>query len=281
MSSEVISQMIGKSTTSSIISLFLNSNICSILHQDKYFKTDAEIPLVTYQLDVTYQLENVMEESNVHKSTSTHEDAQEDTQKDTQADTITVANWDCLDALHLPVFEARLATLKSSTSQFPTSHDLSPNRPRVNSILDFEKDPNFSDSLQLLSELQVLLTSNNLHLILVDGFLLYYSQQIIETLDLSLFFKASLKTLVERRAKRFAYMTPEGTWTDPPQYFEKVVYPEYLKNNALVLGGGGQNNTLVKSICADSNQPLHVVLYTALECIKNHCESIISNNKNS
>ena len=41
-------------------------------------------------------------------------------------------------------------------------------------------------------------------------------------------------------------------WTDPPHYFEKVVYPEYLKNNTLILQslddlGSSENNHLCES----------------------------------
>jgi len=54
-------------------------------------------------------------------------------------------------------------------------------------------------------------------------------------------------------------MTAEGTWVDPPEYFEKVVYPEYLKNNKLVLLDQDRGDVCV--IDSDVETPLAEILH--------------------
>lgn len=76
--------------------------------------------------------------------------------------------------------------------------------------------------------------------VIVDGFMLYWDQGVSEQLDCKITFTASFETLKTRRDKRQGYHTLEGYWVDPPQYFEKIVWPEYLRLN--------QHNVTVKDV---------------------------------
>ncbi|KAF5384514.1 hypothetical protein D9757_006405 [Collybiopsis confluens] len=69
----------------------------------------------------------------------------------------------------------------------------------------------------------------NLVWVIVDGFLLYWDERIASTLDVKAFIRVPEDVAKARREAR-SYYTPEGdTWRDPPQYWEKIVWPAYLK----------------------------------------------------
>ncbi|KAH9986758.1 hypothetical protein BJV74DRAFT_515444 [Russula compacta] len=69
---------------------------------------------------------------------------------------------------------------------------------------------------------------------LVDGFLLYWDQEVVDTLDARVFLRVPYGVLKERRLQRSGYATAEqmntegAFWKDPPGYFEQLVYPAYL-----------------------------------------------------
>ncbi|WVR09736.1 hypothetical protein IAU60_006812 [Kwoniella sp. DSM 27419] len=57
---------------------------------------------------------------------------------------------------------------------------------------------------------------------IVDGFVLYYDP---------LFLRVPYEVLKQRREERHVYvLQPEGgVWEDPPEYFDKIVWPGYIK----------------------------------------------------
>ncbi|CAG8433495.1 6718_t:CDS:2 [Ambispora gerdemannii] len=65
--------------------------------------------------------------------------------------------------------------------------------------------------------------------VIVDGFMLYWDQEVRMKLDVKFFVRASYETLKQRRESRSGYVTHEGYWIDPPDYFDDVVWPNYLK----------------------------------------------------
>jgi uridine kinase len=71
----------------------------------------------------------------------------------------------------------------------------------------------------------------------VDGFLIYHKKELIDLFDLKFFTTASYDALNGRRKQRQSYITNTGDWQDPPNYFEDVVYPSYLKYNKHILEG--------------------------------------------
>ncbi|KAJ6602205.1 P-loop containing nucleoside triphosphate hydrolase protein [Mycena sp. CBHHK59/15] len=74
---------------------------------------------------------------------------------------------------------------------------------------------------------------------LVDGFLLYWSPEVIEQLDVRIYLRVPHDVLKKRRHERHGYHTAEGTlWRDPPLYWEQIVYPAYVDANREVFAGG-------------------------------------------
>ncbi|KAJ2597095.1 ribosylnicotinamide kinase [Coemansia sp. RSA 1804] len=71
-------------------------------------------------------------------------------------------------------------------------------------------------------------------LVLVDGILLFHDSKpnatdINAEFDAGLFLYAQYDTLKQRREARSGYATKEGIWTDPPGYFDSIVWPNFIK----------------------------------------------------
>jgi nicotinamide/nicotinate riboside kinase len=66
-------------------------------------------------------------------------------------------------------------------------------------------------------------------ILLVDGFLLYCDDRVYDEFDLKILVKVDYETCKERREKRSGYLTLEGFWADPPNYFKNVVWPSFLE----------------------------------------------------
>ncbi|KAJ1960316.1 hypothetical protein GGI12_003869 [Dipsacomyces acuminosporus] len=81
------------------------------------------------------------------------------------------------------------------------------------------------------------------YIVLVDGILLFHDRERSsggrqpqqqehhpgDACDAGLFIYASYATLKERREARLEYSTKEGIWTDPPGYFDSIVWPNFVK----------------------------------------------------
>ncbi len=57
-------------------------------------------------------------------------------------------------------------------------------------------------------------------------------------LDLKLFMRVDYATCKKRRKNRDGYATIEGWWVDPPGYVDKVVWPNYVRDNAWLYEDG-------------------------------------------
>ncbi|KAI9510063.1 P-loop containing nucleoside triphosphate hydrolase protein [Russula earlei] len=85
---------------------------------------------------------------------------------------------------------------------------------------------------------------------LVDGFLLYWDQEIIDALDARIFLRVPYDVLELRRSERsenLGYVTAEGVfWKDPPGYFQELVYPAYVQaHRALFTDGDVEGGALL------------------------------------
>lgn len=68
--------------------------------------------------------------------------------------------------------------------------------------------------------------------VFVDGILLFHeTSPLFNSFDLKLFLRAPYSELKKRREARPGYTTLEGFWTDPPGYFDDLVWPEYVDNH--------------------------------------------------
>lgn len=110
-------------------------------------------------------------------------------------------------------------------------------------------------------------------IILVDGIMLFHkSSPLLDLFDVKLMLRAPYAKLKERREAREGYATLEGFWTDPPGYFDQIVWPGYVKNhNHLFI-----NNNVEEQLCSqfsalntpqDMNWPPHKVLQWAVDLI--------------
>ncbi|PPR01343.1 hypothetical protein CVT24_006321 [Panaeolus cyanescens] len=115
--------------------------------------------------------------------------------------------------------------------------------------------------------------SENLVWVIVDGFLLYWDERIVSTLDVKAFIRVAEDVARARREAR-SYYSPEGnTWTDPPQYWEKIVWPAYLKahkhmfENEDVLSGSPKSSELLlfESAKIDMADMVNTVMEKVLE----------------
>ena len=75
--------------------------------------------------------------------------------------------------------------------------------------------------------------SPRIAVLLVEGFLLYYSAVVRKLLDIRLFIRIPRDTMHKRRTERANYILDNGeVWQDPPFYFDQIVWPAYLEAHA-------------------------------------------------
>ena len=161
-----------------------------------------------------------------------------------------VANWDCPEALEEDEFIQVIKNAKSCADCFTGNA-----RPSLN----LNNVPN-TRFLPLINSIK----SKTQSIVLVDGFLLYYKQEIMDLMDLKFFLTAKQSTLKKRRKER-GYNTSQGFYQDPPDYFDKVLWPCYLQYNANVL----QNGQDVIMLDSDANT-IEKMVYIALKAIDDY-----------
>ncbi|KIJ50607.1 hypothetical protein M422DRAFT_27227 [Sphaerobolus stellatus SS14] len=83
---------------------------------------------------------------------------------------------------------------------------------------------------------------------IVDGFLMYWDERVISNLDLRVLMRVPESVLKQRRHERHGYHTAdqsdsEGSlWRDPPNYWEQIVYPAYVRAHQHLFEGGDVEN---------------------------------------
>jgi nicotinamide/nicotinate riboside kinase len=171
-----------------------------------------------------------------------------------------IPNWDCPEVQHsnqaidFEAFHEALRKLREGS----VVEILGPNRPK----LEQGKIPS-EKVLELVKQLKSIKQS----IVLIDGFMLYQNYTTIDLLHLHIFLHAPFEVLKDRRNQRKTYVTPEGHWQDPPNYFEKVVWPMYLQNNSLVLDSQFNQVKRIDSHQNSIEQVLELVLEAILDAI--------------
>ncbi|CAG8524715.1 25097_t:CDS:2 [Cetraspora pellucida] len=163
-------------------------------------------------------------------------------------------NWDCPEAINFPLFLSTLEKLHQ-TGSLPATFV-------SNEVKNVHKDIKGSGLDELVKQLSLRVNealnasagddkNNGWHFVLVDGFLLYYDPEVIKELDVRLFVKADRDTLKKRREERAGYITVEGYAIDPPDYFDKIVWPNYVELHKDLLIKGQSSGLIdgVKSGC--------------------------------
>jgi nicotinamide/nicotinate riboside kinase len=80
--------------------------------------------------------------------------------------------------------------------------------------------------------------------VIVEGFLIFCDQEVCDNLDNKFFVKASKKILKSRRESRKGYVTLQGYWVDPPNYFDRIVWPQYILWNDHLLHDDTRDPTI-------------------------------------
>ncbi|EJD03414.1 P-loop containing nucleoside triphosphate hydrolase protein [Fomitiporia mediterranea MF3/22] len=155
-----------------------------------------------------------------------------------------VQDWDdAPGAIDWPRMRAFLKKVKE-TGVIPDSH-------KSHDHLNEQKDVPLNDETfgrwkELFDNLAKRYEQNGENIVwgLVDGFLLYWDTEIIDLLDARIFLRVSYDALKQRRHERHGYHTavqsdPEGSlWRDPPNYFDQIVYPAYVRAHTRMFENG-------------------------------------------
>lgn len=167
-----------------------------ILHEDDFYKTDAEIPINRSAGDV--------------------------------------ADWDCIDAINLPKFEESLRYIRKIGMPPP---DLISKEDK-NDVGKVDVDATVIDDLKWKAGRWMF--QDVPPVAIIDGFLMYSEdmREIRDCFDVKLLLRTDFKTGKARREARSGYVTIEGWWEDPAGYWEKVVWPNYVKDHAFMFEDG-------------------------------------------
>lgn len=93
----------------------------------------------------------------------------------------------------------------------------------------------------------------------------------MKLIDIKLFLLVSRAKATQRREARDGYVTLEGFWKDPPDYVDKIVWPNYAEAHAWLFENGnveGELNEEVlreKGIKAQVGKGLDIDMETTLE----------------
>ena len=89
-------------------------------------------------------------------------------------------------------------------------------------------------------------------LVLMEGFLLFGKSMVgvRDALELRILLPGKYEEIKGRRNSRRGYKTDEGFWEDPKEYFDLVVWPEYVEEHAFLFKG--QN--VASSVCEETLQ---------------------------
>lgn len=84
------------------------------------------------------------------------------------------------------------------------------------------------------------------HVVIIDGFLLLGNsvKEIREQCDVKVLLRATYDDAKRRREGRSGYATLEGWWEDPPGYFDKVVWPNYVDEHGFLFVDGDVEGTV-------------------------------------
>ncbi|KAI4253451.1 MAG: hypothetical protein L6R42_007576, partial [Xanthoria sp. 1 TBL-2021] len=89
-------------------------------------------------------------------------------------------------------------------------------------------------------------------ILILDGFLLFTPSvpaAFRSLLDLKILLRAPYADAKRRRESRSGYVTMEGWWEDPPGYFDKVVWPNYVEENRGFFVDGDVEGRIDDTMC--------------------------------
>ena len=132
-------------------------------------------------------------------------------------------NWDCSDAIDFEKFTDYINGLKSNITLTAQIDSL---EHEADLQLSTEEINHFAKVINTYKHVL-----DDKVIVFVDGFMLFHDDKISSLFDIRLFFHAKYETLKTRRESRAGYSTVGGFWVDPPGYFSRIVWPEYIKSH--------------------------------------------------
>lgn len=151
-------------------------------------------------------------------------------------ETTQLANWDCPESVDFQQFAENIEYARTHEGKLPEGF----NSNEESNVHDGSKLLSNEAADKLRQILDPFVQDPEAIFVIVDGFMLYWDERVSQQLDCKITFTASFETLKRRREERQGYHTLEGYWVDPPNYFEKIVWPEYVRLN--------QHNATVKDV---------------------------------
>ncbi|KAF2433100.1 P-loop containing nucleoside triphosphate hydrolase protein [Tothia fuscella] len=200
----------GKTTLARLLRDALSPRLF-ILHEDDFYKTDADIPVVTV------------------------------------ADGRKLQDWDCLESVDVDALEDMLNYIKEHgqvRDEFQSKED-------TNAVGEVDMDKAVIQRWRMIFEhLLNKGAGSTIRIGIVDGFLLYSEdvKSIREKFDIKLLLKADYATVKARRERRKGYVTLEGFWEDPGGYVDLVVWPNYVKDHSFLFEQGDVNGEVNKAV---------------------------------
>lgn len=170
-------------------------------------------------------------------------------------------DWDCAEALSIPDIAKSLEYIHRN-GNFPPDLESKEDQNSVGQC------PVSDDVIQALkSRVKVwtekgspghgILTSssNSIRLCIFDGFLLYSKSMasVQPQMDIKLFLRVSYAKAKARREARSGYVTLEGFWEDPPGYFDKIVWPNYVEDHKWMFEDGDVEGRLKDEIVKEED----------------------------
>lgn len=93
-------------------------------------------------------------------------------------------------------------------------------------------------------------------LLIVEGFLLFPTPPLPTALpplfDAKILLRVDRDVAKERREARVGYVTLDGFWTDPPRYFDDVVWPNYVESHERYFVRGNVEGNVDEEKCKEA-----------------------------
>jgi nicotinamide/nicotinate riboside kinase len=152
-------------------------------------------------------------------------------------------DWDCADAIDLPLLESTLKHIHDHGALPPELYSKEDqNSVGESGVSDAEVQAHHQAVVSWLGTSKL---PESVTICILDGFLLYSNpakrsipQGITDLLDLKLFIRSDYARTKTRREARKGYVTLEGFWEDPEGYVDEVVWPNYVAEHKWMFRDG-------------------------------------------
>ncbi|KAG1873844.1 hypothetical protein F4604DRAFT_1925422 [Suillus subluteus] len=137
-------------------------------------------------------------------------------------------NWDAPSAIDWPRMRKFLRDVKSFGSIPPDHIGYDTWGDGRNVPIDENKADAWKARFQDLEQHCLVSANTKVIWVLVDGFMLYWDQDVNRQLDVCIFLRVPEHILKKRREMQFQFLPQPGVpWIDPEGYWDIVCYPEY------------------------------------------------------